>query len=503
MPSFPDLFVSTKETTEAVSRAVAAGTLRRLGGRLYTTNLRESPELLVRRNLWRVVALLFPGGIVADRTALEQRPAQDGSVFIVAPHGGDVDLPGITIRPRRGADTLPGDYPLRDGLFSSSPARAYLENMRPSRGRSGVPRTLKRVELEEHLDRVIRERGEVGLNSLRDEVKALAASLGLEAEAAAFDTLCGALLGTREDRLSSAAGKARRLGQPFDAVRLARFELLHDELRRRAPPVGRHLSLAGDAAVHQAFFEAYFSNFIEGTEFEIDEARAIVFEGRIPQERPEDAHDITGTFDLVSDPAEMVRLPDTAEAFSSLLRERHARIMQGRPGKRPGQFKETRNRAGNSTFVDPADVKGTLSEGFKIYRRLDEPFHRAVFMMFLVSEVHPFDDGNGRVARVMMNAELAAAGQARIIIPIVYRSNYLEGLKALTLSDNPETLIRSLDFAQRYTAAVPWDDIDVAIDVLTRTNAFVRPEDGDAQGIRLRIPAAYDLHPEPEGGPKP
>ena len=27
-------------------------------------------------------------------------------------------------------------------------------------------------------------------------------------------------------------------------------------------------------------------------------------------------------------------------------------------------------------------------------------------MQFLISEVHPFDDGNGRLSRIMMNAEL-------------------------------------------------------------------------------------------------
>ena len=35
-------------------------------------------------------------------------------------------------------------------------------------------------------------------------------------------------------------------------------------------------------------------------------------------------------------------------------------------------------------------------------------------MMFLVSEVHPFADGNGRAARIMMNAELVAAGEVVI-----------------------------------------------------------------------------------------
>ena len=37
-------------------------------------------------------------------------------------------------------------------------------------------------------------------------------------------------------------------------------------------------------------------------------------------------------------------------------------------------------------------------------------------MMFLVSEVQPFADCNGRIARVMMNAALAAAQQVRVLI---------------------------------------------------------------------------------------
>jgi hypothetical protein len=104
-------------------------------------------------------------------------------------------------------------------------------------------------------------------------------------------------------------------------------------------------------------------------------------------------------------------------------------------------------------FVAPDDVHGTLSEGFRIYQRLTEPLHRAIFMMFLVSEVHPFTDGNGRIARIMMNAELAAADQVRVLIPIVYRWNYLAALRALSCNAWPEPIIKTLAFAQRYVAA--------------------------------------------------
>jgi hypothetical protein len=175
------------------------------------------------------------------------------------------------------------------------------------------------------------------------------------------------------------------------------------------------------------------------------------------------------------------------------LRHRHRAIMESRPEASPGEFKDRPNQFGSMIFVAPDDVRGTLIEGFRIHRRLTEPLHRAVFMMFLVSEVHPFADGNGRVGRVMMNAELAAARQVRVLIPILYRSNYLAALRALSANAWPEPIIKTLAFAQQYVAAIPWEDWRTALAVLTRTHALVRPEEGDARGIRLRIPNAADL----------
>jgi hypothetical protein len=189
----------------------------------------------------------------------------------------------------------------------------------------------------------------------------------------------------------------------------------------------------------------------------------------------------------------MKRLPQSADSFIELLRHRHRTIMEGRPEALPGEFRERPNQFGSMVFVALDDVHGTLIEGFRIYQRLTEPLHRAIFMMFLVSEVHPFIDGNGRVARVMMNAELTAADRVRVLIPIVYRSNYLAALRALSGNAWPEPIIKTLVFAQRYVAAIPWDDLEGALAVLTRTNAFVRPEEGDERGIRLRIPNAADI----------
>lgn len=88
----------------------------------------------------------------------------------------------------------------------------------------------------------------------------------------------------------------------------------------------------------------------------------------------------------------------------------------------------------------------------------------------------------------MMNAELVAGGEQKIIIPTVYRNNYLSALKALSHTGKSTPLIRTLDFAQKYTAAIPWDEFDTARAALQATNAFTDANEAEDQGIRLVLP---------------
>jgi Fic family protein len=174
------------------------------------------------------------------------------------------------------------------------------------------------------------------------------------------------------------------------------------------------------------------------------------------------------------------------DEFVQLLRSRHASILAGRPNKNPGMFKKLPNRAGNTTFVLPELVEGTLRAGWARLPELDSPFERAVYTMFLVSEVHPFDDGNGRVARVMMNAELAAGAQTRIVVPTVFREDYLDGLRLLSRQDQPGVLIKALRYTHDYTSQIPWFTTESARRVLTATHAFNEPNSPD----RLVLPSA-------------
>jgi len=346
----PEVFVSSSALSKAAGAAVARGELRKLGSRLYTRNLTEDPERLVRRYWYFLIGGYYPDALIADRTALENKPAVDGSVFLVSEGTREVELPGLTFRPRKGPPAIDSDRAFPGGARLSSIPRAYLENMTPSRGRAGrASRTLGRDEIEQRLDSLARQQGEAALNKLRDGAHAIAHQLGLEEQCEELSALIGTFLGTRDVKTQSAVGAARAAGNPFDPDRLELFEKLFSGLREFVPSDREAHGRSAEATTNLAFYEAYFSNFIEGNEFSVDEAKEIIFEGVIPAERPEDAHDVLGTFRIVSDISEMSRIPANAEEFIALLKARHARIMEGHRESAQGDQGSARCRTANRT----------------------------------------------------------------------------------------------------------------------------------------------------------
>ena len=469
-----EIFAVDATTRDAVGMAARRGRLRRIVRGVYTRDLTTPLEVLVRTRLLDIAGAVRPGAVIVDRSAiLGGMPTADGLLFLAHARQGNIELPGgLTLRCRVGPGPLESDIALPQGVALASDARRALENLVVSRSRAGrTARTLPRAEFEAWLDRQVSRRGEGWAHSLRDDARAIAPLLGLDAELAVLDTLVGALLGTRTAAAVSPQLRARMRGEGYDSDRVAEFDRLLAHLLATAPPPPLPVE-PGPRQTVLPFVEAYFSNFIEGTEFAFEEAAAIIFEGRDPVARPSDAHDIRGTYALTSDDGSMRRTPTGAADLLDLLQTRHATILAGRPEKRPGAFKQDANRAGSTLFVAPRLVAGTLRAGFERYAQLDDPFARAAFMMFLVSEVHPFDDGNGRVARLFMNAEFVAADQARIVIPTIYRTNYLMALKGLTQNSNARSYISMLGFAQRYTAQLDCTDLGTAQRTLESARAL-------------------------------
>jgi fido (protein-threonine AMPylation protein) len=482
--SLPEVFLTDAESADKIYRLKRQGLVRQITGKLYTSNMQDSIENIISRRYWEIVSLLFPNAVIADRSTFELKTAK--SLFLISDKSSrPVTFGEYTIYPRKGIGALKDDTPFMGNLFLMSEPRKFLENMRKTRiGKAAIHRYLTQTEIEEKLDAYIRTYGEDALNGLRDKARELSTELGLEKEFVKLNTLIGGLLGTKDADLTTPSAIARSSGESFDPRRVMLLTKLYEYLVSLAPSFRKSENNTGRVL---CFYESYFSNYIEGTTFTVEEASEIVFENKIPEKRPEDAHDISGTYNIVSSLAEMKKTPRTFDELIDLLKSRHKQIMRSRPNKNPGIFKTAENKAGSTLFVAPDLVLGTLKEGFKLYQKLDTPFKKAVFMMFMISEIHPFKDGNGRISRIMMNAELVSGGEQRIIIPTIYRDNYIEALKALSHNQITDSYVKMLDFAQRYTNMIDWSNLQTATDMLTATNAFSEEKDKI-----LRLPTAMD-----------
>ncbi len=496
MKKFPIIFLSDSSISSEVAREVRGGRARKIGPRLYTTNMKDNPERIVQQNWWQVLSLLVPGGVVSHRTSLESSISPAGRVYVTGQYPRTFTLPGLEIVQMEGVGPLEDDMPMMT-FYLASQGRAFLENLAPSRARRGEAKALYRDQIERRLADLLRTRGENELNALRDQARSLATELSLEKEFREMDQLVGSLLGTRNADLKEPVAQAYARNEPYDPNVLERVDVLRAFLVGQVLPVRTQLSEANTGFYNVAFFDAYFSNYIEGTRFEIDEALQIVESGRIPERRPEDGHDVLGTYQIVASLEEMIRTPGTSEEFFDLLTQRHSVILAGRSERNPGVFKTQVNFTGSTRFVDPDLVEGTLKQGFEYYRSLEDPFARSLVMMFLITEVHPFEDGNGRIARIMMNAELVAANQTRIIIPSVFRNEYISGLKRLTNHQDPRSFVRIMEFAQIVVSRIDFSDMASAKESFEECNAFADP----AEDVRLRLPPGTgfeeSLKPEP------
>ena len=102
---------------------------------------------------------------------------------------------------------------------------------------------------------------------LRDKARRLYPALGLTKEFKQLDGIIGTLLGTQETKLSAPAAKARAAGKAYDTDRVELFSILTEALIRNILPNKMYLHNERHWNNNLAFFEAYFSNYIEGTEF--------------------------------------------------------------------------------------------------------------------------------------------------------------------------------------------------------------------------------------------
>ncbi|MDP2788409.1 MAG: Fic family protein [Pseudomonadota bacterium] len=458
-----------------LQRRAAAGELIRVAPGIYTLNGDPAEvEGRIRRN-WQVLAgKLAPGAVVSHISEFKGGITEEGYVTLSHPtrFNKTLKFPGLQLVLLQGPSQLPGDMRLGStGLFWASRPRALLENL--GRVVKKRPTRAGREAVEEKLVAILNAIKEAGLNRLRDAARELAPQLGAEAEFTALDKMIGALLGTHaRGELRTRIGHLVASGTPVDTGCMARLEILASALRSSVLPAIPDVASSGDAKIHFALLESYFSNYVEGTKFSIEEAEGIVLRNKVVESRPKDSHDILGVFHQAITAGTRDTVPPPGTPFPEGLQQRHREMLALRPEVHPGEIKSEPNFAGTTRFVDPAYVRGTLQEGSAMALSVPEGLARAIFYAFFVADVHPFEDGNGRLSRLTMNAELSRLGLCRIVIPTLFHPQYVDCQKALTQGNEPAGLISALAKAAVWCAQFEYSNFKTLIATARNTNAF-------------------------------
>jgi hypothetical protein len=468
------LFATGRATADRnLQRRAKEGDLTRVASGVYVQSGTDEEVIgRLRRNWQRLAAHAVPGGVVSHLSAFAAGITPSNEVVLSHPtrFNRRVRYPGLTLVLMKGPGPQPRDLRLGSlDLYWASQERTLLENL--SRGSAAT--RAARSDIEERLITCLNANKEAGLNQIRDRARALAEPLGAETSYEVLNGLVGALLSTHSKGvLKTKAGLAIAQGTPIDMERIDLFNALATALRVAVLPDIADIADQGNSRIHFAFLESYFSNYVEGTKFSLEEAEGIVLRNQIVAQRPKDSHDILGVFNLAYRTETRAMPPPAGDDFVDVLQERHRAMLERRPEAHPGQLKLESNYAGTTQFVQPSHVRGTLAEGSRLALTIPEGLARAIYYLFLIAEVHPFADGNGRLSRLVMNAELSRAGRCRVIVPTLFHPQFVDCLRALTQGGRADPLIKAMFRMADWCAQFNYADLPKVIEAIKTTHAF-------------------------------
>ncbi|MDX2302080.1 MAG: Fic family protein [Microscillaceae bacterium] len=196
----------------------------------------------------------------------------------------------------------------------------------------------------------------------------------------------------------------------------------------------------------------YHSNNMEGNQLTYGETKALLFYGITASSKPLKDHlEIEGHNEAVEWIMDVVKGKERP-LNETFIKELHKLILKKpyfAPAKTPdgelvkraikiGQYKETPNHVETATgemfyFASPEETPAKMTDLIDWYRAETEkkelhPLIIAVGFHYKFIRIHPFDDGNGRIARLLMNFILMMHDYPPAIVLTQDKKSYLDAL---------------------------------------------------------------------------
>jgi len=196
----------------------------------------------------------------------------------------------------------------------------------------------------------------------------------------------------------------------------------------------------------------YHSNHLEGNSLNYGETKALLLFGITAQGKPlKDHFEITGHNEAIDWVIDMVK--GNRYLTENFIRELHQLLLkepyevdaitpEGKPTKRKiavGQYKTMPNHVKTVTgemfyFATPEETPAKMHDllvwyNEKITQKEFNPILIAAEFHYKFIRIHPFDDGNGRTARILMNFILMQFHYPPVIVKTEDKANYFTALQ--------------------------------------------------------------------------
>ena len=186
----------------------------------------------------------------------------------------------------------------------------------------------------------------------------------------------------------------------------------------------------------------YSSNALEGNTLTLTETKVLLEDGLTVGGKPiRDSYEAVGhakAYDFMLSTARS----DPFAFSEDMILQLHKLFYQGIEPEKAGVYRDIQVFITGTEYIPPKpDEVPALMKDFVAVLK-DEwdklhPVRLAAFAHRKLVDIHPFEDGNGRTARLLMNLILINRGYPIVSIPPVLRMEYINALRAAQRQENP------------------------------------------------------------------
>jgi Fic family protein len=228
--------------------------------------------------------------------------------------------------------------------------------------------------------------------------------------------------------------------------RYASIDFLKTKLDRHRPldPIAVE-SLHNDMILRYT----YHSNAIEGNTLTLSETKVILENGITIGGRTLREHlEVINHRDAINYLESIVN--DYSFLSERIIKELHSLILKSIDTQNAGRYRRQNVYISGAGFTPPDflqvpdHMERLIAWCSAEHTRKLHPVERAARLHADFVNIHPFIDGNGRTARLLMNLELLKAGYPVVIVPVEERPSYYDNLDAIAVNGKFTPFIKQI-----------------------------------------------------------